>query len=110
MLLENITEEIRRFKQVSGHLPASDEFVAAVARLRAGWPDPTRDSWGRALRYARVGDGVSARYILVAVGRDGRLDVARLEDYLHASPANVNGAHDRDLVVVDGEFVRIAGK
>ena len=71
---------------------------------------PLVDSWGHEFVYVICDDPRGQQYVIVAMGRDGRLDVASARDYLDAPHADVNGQYDRDLVVVDGDVRQSAQK
>jgi hypothetical protein len=68
------------------------------------------DPWGSELLYEPVTTTSGERYIVASLGADRRLDVADLKDYLKIAHHHVGGSPDRDIVLVDGEFVASAGK
>lgn len=84
----------------------SDKQIAEMLRSEANG----RDEWGRSFIYdsRRGPDGFS--YIVASLGRDGRLDVARIEEYYTSALEYIDEKPDRDIVFVNGRPLKNAGK
>jgi len=71
-----------------------------------------RDEWGNEFRFSihNADDGGESRcsYVVLSTGRDGQLDVEKIEDYFSADVASVIGDFDRDIVFRDGQPLTIA--
>ncbi len=104
--LNVVRSEIARWTTVHGRFPAAGELIEAL-----GPGFGFSDAWGHKLVYSANGD-----YVLVALGRDGQLDVDSIEVYRRRGLERENGAEDcrgdfdRDMVVVDGRFIQFGGK
>lgn len=102
--LQYLVPAIEGFREEHGFPPTPADLAERVGDERLV------DVWGRPIQYATYARSDADHYVLASLGRDGRLDVDFLEDYLDAEPGDVSGQYDRDIVVVDGRFVRNAGK
>ena len=88
-----------------GHpLPTLDELREMTDASR--FTDP----WGGSILYRRLQGPSGSHYILACLGSDHELDVKRLTDYVDADSEDVAYIASRDIVLVDGRFVRNAGK
>lgn len=114
---------LERGKQIRAH--AQLQYLSALveAHTSKGRPLPTpedlreragttrfMDPWGGNILYRRLQGPSGSHYILACLGSDHKLDVERLTDYIGAASEHVGGDASRDIVVVDGRFVRNAGK
>lgn len=102
--LQYLTAMIESRRKDGGSLMSADEFRTAFDSRRR------EDPWGREYLYERFVSSAGERYVLASRGADGVLDVAELSGYLSAIREDVAYMPERDIVVVDGEFVRNAGK
>ena len=104
--------------RTKGILQAWVHWIDEYHDARGGWPERDDlvkhldradlvDPWGSPIQYAVFG----SQYVVASLGRDGKLDVGDLKDYLAvADVVNVNGEYERDIVSVNGRFIRNAGK
>jgi hypothetical protein len=88
----------------NGELPSLEQLRRLVS------PADLLDAWGRPIVYDRFLSSGRARYVLASFGSDGKLDVGELKEYLDSAEERVDGCAECDIVVVDGSFVRNAGK
>lgn len=97
-----LARALEAFRAQRGHYPPGADLAAVEVALvpehlaPAQWSD--EDPWGRPFRYR--GNDVGSSYTLVTSGADGEL-----ETLVPLLPGAV-GSAARDLVVVDGRFVR----
>lgn len=90
--------------RIEGADSANDHAIIAKALEES---EVRVDSWGHPFLYATQGTS----YVLVAVGRDGALDVDRIEEYFQVEPGkNIRGKPDEDIVYRDGKLLSIVGK
>lgn len=68
------------------------------------------DPWGNDIQYELLESPSGNHYILASLGSDRTLDVERLSDYIGADPEDVEYDASSDVVLVDGRFIRNAGK
>ena len=102
--LQYLVAMIERSREITRAFPRPTELQRVVG------PDRLEDPWGNAILYGLTTEGGQEHYVLVCVGADGRLDEASLENYVDASARDVSYEMNSDIVVVDGKFVRNAGK
>ena len=102
--LQYLSAKIEAKRDEGGSLLTAEEFRAAFDSSRL------EDPWGRTFLYERFAAPSGERYVIASMGADGILDVAELAVYLSASREDVAYTPERDIVVVDGEFIRSAGK
>ncbi len=102
--LQYLTSVIEKELGASGHLLSQEELSQRVDAARL------QDPWGEQIIYEPYLDNDGGRYILVITGSDRRLDVSTVGEYLLARPERIAEEPKRDVVVVDGQFVRNAGK
>jgi hypothetical protein len=102
--MQAIVGRIEEARATGGEI--SDKQIAEILRSKANG----RDEWGRLLIYGsrRGSDGFS--YIVASLGRDGRLDVPKLENYYTSTLEYIDGKPDRDIVFVNGSPLKNAGK
>lgn len=102
--LQYLSAKIEARREEGRPLLTAEEFRSTFESNRL------EDPWGRTFRYERFVSSAGERYVLASMGADGVLDVPKLAVYLSATRQDVAYMPDRDIVVVDGEFVRSAGK
>ena len=102
--MQAIVGRIEEARATAGAI--SDEQIAEMLRSEANG----RDEWGRLLIYdsRRGSNGFS--YIVASLGRDGRLDVPKIEDYYTSTLEYIDEKFDRDIVFVNGRPLKNAGK
>jgi hypothetical protein len=102
--LQYLVGTIEQLRAKSQALPRPAELQTVVDRSRL------IDPWGNSIRYELITEGGGEHYVLVCSGADGKLDEVNFLNYLHAIPQDVSYHMNSDIVVVDGKFVRNAGK
>jgi hypothetical protein len=102
--LQYVVAAIEGFREEHGSPPNRAELADRIGN------EQLVDVWGWPIQYSAYSRSHADHYVLASSGRDGKLDVDALENYLNAKPEDVAGQYDRDIVVVDGQFVRNAGK
>jgi hypothetical protein len=102
--LQYLIAVIENHYETAGSIPSLGELQGLVDSERL------RDPWGEKIRYEVFSDSDRPRYVLASLGSDKTLDVGDIRDYLVAAPEDIAYEVDRDIVVVDGIFVRNAGK
>lgn len=65
------------------------------------------DGWGNDFLFTVAPSG---SFVVLSRGRDGKMDLERLEDYFNVGPRRVQGQYDRDIVFRDGIPLWNAGK
>ena len=102
--LQIVRSEIVQFLDERGRMPSYQELELLCDN------SVLKDAWGYDLRYeVHELDGVS-HYVLASAGKNGELEVDALASYIGVAPANVDYEPNSDIVIVDGRFVRNAGK
>ncbi len=102
--LQVVESNIAQFRSEQGRLPSTSELKSLCDKK------VLEDAWGFAFKYElHEVDGV-AHYVLASTGKDGELDVDQAASYIGAEPTNVDYDPASDIVIVDGRFVRNAGK
>jgi hypothetical protein len=102
--LQYLITVIENHRETTGSIPSLSELRRLVDSGRL------QDPWGEMIRYEVFSVSDGRRYVLASVGSDNKLDVGDLRDYLVAAQDDVAYDFGRDIVVVDGVFVRNAGK
>jgi hypothetical protein len=100
-ILSRVVEEYRAER---GRLPSLEELDGLLGE------SALEDRWGNPIVYRTFPDEEGERYLLASWGSDGEADVADVESYLTADREDVTDEYTRDLVIVDGSAVRVAGK
>lgn len=97
-------QRIERERARTGRLPDVAEFHRLV-------PDRVlRDGWNRDVLYMKWSDAGRERYVLVALGRDGKAECDSGACYCAMDVRDVSGVPDADQVICDGQALRYAGK
>ena len=102
--LHNVIAAIRELVHENGRLPSSEQLKRRVGEKMWG------DGWGREFEYGSFIKDGEEYYVAASLGRDGIRDVDQLSDYIGSPKESVQGSFDRDIVAVNGRFVRDAGK
>lgn len=79
----------------------AEELKESVESVAQG-----RDSWGNTLFFYVDRHG---SWVVISGGKDGRLNLPRIEDYLLETPLQVHGDYDRDIFFRDGKSIWSAG-
>lgn len=95
---------IAEFRASHGRLPETAELAGLIPK------DVLVDPWGDKLVYVPIRDGNVEHYVVLSLGSDRKLDVPSPRAYIGSPSRSVAGKFDSDIVVVDGEYVRNAGK
>jgi hypothetical protein len=104
--IQNAIWEIDEFHKANGRFPSEHELREQIQKVGKRYVD----EWRQELVYRILEkDGVT-QYVLLSRGGDGRIDEPDPSMYVGSPEEDVNGKYGRDIVAVDGDFVRNVGK
>lgn len=121
-----VVDAIERARQLRTYtnMQAITARIEAIKQTKEGAADPTDpriqealksvaggyDEWGHPFLFRGRRVGRKFSYVLVSIGKDGKLDVKSLDVYFDAPETMIQGMVSRDIVFRDGVAVNNAGK